>query len=78
MAAIKWLTPELGAYKLQKLDHLAIQKFINMMVDKKLSPRTINDCINLLSNCLKYAVKHKLIENNPCELVEKPTNVKKQ
>jgi len=77
-AAIKWLTPELGAYKLQKLDHLAIQKFINNMSDKKLSPRTINDCINLLNNALNYAVKHKLISTNPCELIEKPSNVKKE
>lgn len=71
-AAINWITPNLGAYKLQKLDHTAIQAFIHTMLNKNLSPRTVNDCISLLKNALNYAVKHKLIESNPCDLVERP------
>jgi len=54
------------------------QSFNILLDDRDLSGRTVNDCINTLSNALQYAVKHKLIENNPCELVEKPRIEKKE
>ena len=77
-AIIDWIKPELGSYKLQKLDHIAIQKFIHTMLNKGLSSRTVNDCVSLLNNALNYAIKHGLIESNPCRLVEKPKIHKKE
>lgn len=78
-ADIDWIKPIIGDNKLQKVATSTVQDFINTMVyEKNLSPRTVNDCINLLSNALNYAVKLKLIESNPCDFVQKPKAVRKE
>ena len=67
-----YIKPALGDIFLKALRTEHIQKMINDMIDKGLSPKNIRDTFNNINAAMKKAVKTKLISHNPCDAVELP------
>ena len=65
------ITPNLGHYQLRQLNHQAIQEYYSKSIEK-LSPRTVAKHHRLLSQALKYAIRHGYLGRNPCDLVDAP------
>lgn len=67
------LSPALGEMPIQKLSPQDIQKYYTMLLrGKKLSPNTIRRHHDLLSACLRMAVKQDVLARCPTERVEPP------
>ncbi len=69
----KYINPLLGRYKLQELQPIHIQNYIDDLLGV-LSPQTIKIHINILNLALKKAYRLKLIRENIVELVDLPKN----
>ena len=75
-----YLLPELGKYKLNKIDVLLLQKYINSLSKKKnhqnkdkyISTTTANGVYRLLRNILNRAVDWEYIEKNPLLKIKAP------
>lgn len=72
------IKPAIGHYKLKMLRPDTIQKFINGLVDKGLSPATIEAIYKLLHNALEIAVDDGLIVRNVSQRVKRPKVLKPQ
>lgn len=60
------INPRLGHYRIQKIDHLIIQRFIyDLVKEASLSPNTIKKIIDMLRAIFKKATSLKLIKENP-------------
>ncbi len=66
------IKPILGHYKLKALRQDMIQKFVNCLSDKGLSPSTVEDIYKLLRNALETAVDDGLIVRNVANKVKLP------
>ncbi len=78
------IKPKLGKVKLQKLDTVKIQKFINERHDKGctnsnggLSAKTVKNIYNTLNLALEQAVRNNILYKNPCSAVVLPKQEKK-
>lgn len=75
------LIPELGQYRLCNLSAMVIQRFYNyMLLELKLSGKTIHNVHGVLSKALNQAVKMDMLKKNPClqttlPRIEKPAIV---
>ena len=49
-----------------------IQRYYSLKIDEGLSSNTVIKHHVIIRSALQYAVKTKLIKENPCDLVEKP------
>ena len=75
-----YIVPEIGKYKLCKLDTLVLWKFVNKLLkykkkdkpDEIISTTTANDVYRLLRNILNRAVDWGFIESNPLLKVPPP------
>lgn len=76
------ILPNLGDFELQKLTTIAIQEFINYMLergnkccseDKGLSAKSVRDCIILFKQALKQAIEWGMLTRNPADGVRIPT-----
>lgn len=67
-----YIKPALGDIFIKSLRPEHIQKMVNDMIDRELSPKNIRDTFNNINAAMKKAVKLRLIPYNPCEAVELP------
>ena len=66
------IKPSLGSIPLKILNANTIQTWINGMIQKGLSPKTIRNTYNILNPALKKAVPLRMIPHNPSEGVVLP------
>lgn len=66
------IIPALGHYQLRQLNYQAIQEYYSQAEKIPLTTRTVHKHHRLLSQALKYAVKHGYLVVNPCDLVDAP------
>ena len=71
-----YIKPHLGDIKLKALRAEHVQKMVNAMIDKGLSPKNIRDTYNNINAATKQAVKLRMIPYNPCEGVVLPKRKK--
>ncbi len=67
-----YIKPALGDIMLKSLRAEHVQRMVNDMSAKGLSPKNIRDTFNNVNAAMKKAVKIHLIPYNPCEGVELP------
>ena len=67
-----YIKPSLGDILLQSLRAHHIQKMVNDMIAKGLSPKNIRDTYNNVNAAMKKAVVLRMIPYNPCEGVTLP------
>lgn len=70
------IKPAIGHYKLKALRQDIIQKFVNSLSDKGLSPSTVEDIYKLLHNAIETAVDDGLIVRNITNKVKLPKKSK--
>jgi integrase len=61
----RYLGPELGRMKLDKIGVRNIEQFKAKMLKRKLSPKTVNNALAVLSKMLRYAEETELIVKAP-------------
>ncbi len=66
----------LGDIKLKSLRTEHVQRMVNEMLKKGLSPKNIRDSYNIVNASMKKAVKLKEVLYNPCDGVELPKQKK--
>lgn len=71
-----YIIPTLGNIQLKALNTDHVQKWINELHQRGLSPKTIRNAYNNLNAALKKAVVLRMIPYNPCNGVELPKLVK--
>ncbi|MBE5949534.1 MAG: hypothetical protein E7261_10975 [Lachnospiraceae bacterium] len=71
---------ELGDCQLMKLDRRQVQRYVHLLQDHGLSPKSVKNYVMLLSGIYEYATKYGYIEakRNPCSMVDLPKQNKKQ
>lgn len=74
----RYLKPALGHLLLSKLQPQDIQAMEARLLERGLSPRTIQHTHRVLHEALKYATKWGLLFRNPAEAVDPPRVVKKE
>ena len=67
-----YIKPSIGDILIKSLRTEHVQRMINDMNDKGLSPKNIRDTFNNINAAMKKAVKIRLIPYNPCEAIELP------
>ena len=67
-----YLTPELGKWRLTKLDAAEGQGFVNRLLKRGLSARTAHLSLVTLKRALKQAEREGLIQRNVAKLVDAP------
>ena len=67
-----YIKPAIGDIFLKSLRTEHVQRMINDMYGRGLSPKNIRDTFNNVNAAMKKAVKVRLIPYNPCEAVELP------
>ncbi len=72
LIADKHLVPALGHIKLRELQAPAIQDYYSEACED-LSARTVHHIHRVLSQALRYSVKHGMLGRNPCEDVDPPS-----
>jgi integrase len=73
-----YVRPALGTKKLTAVRPLDVQEFVNGMVDRGLSPRTVRYTHAVLQRAFKRAIRWKLLASNPASEVELPKNVRRE
>lgn len=66
------INPAIGHYKLKTLRQDMIQKFVNGLSEKGLSPSTVTDVYKLLHNALETAIDNGYIARNAANRVKLP------
>ena len=74
----RYVLPELGGWKKDKLKKMIIRKWMSDMIDLDLSPRTVRAAFGVLHTALKDAVDDGVIARNPCEGIKQPKNERKR
>ena len=69
-----WIVPYLGTKKVAKIKRLDVQKFINLMTDKGLSPKTIKNYYSVFRTIMNFAVDMDIIPQSPCHNIRLPKN----
>lgn len=72
------IIPGLGAYKLNKLNHLVLQRFFTDKVNAKYSRHYVNSIYSIINGSLNQALKWGFITRNPMNLVTLPKNNKNE
>ncbi|MEW9668648.1 tyrosine-type recombinase/integrase [Ammoniphilus sp. 3BR4] len=73
------INPYLGSYKLQDLNSILLQKYVNELAkNSKLQANSIKKVLDILKVALKKAKKLSLIRENPLDNVELPRGEKKE
>jgi integrase len=63
----RYVIPAIGSVKLKKLSAMHVQGMYRSMLDKDLSPRTVQYTHAVLHRALKQAVRWGLVPHNVCE-----------
>ena len=67
-----YINPYIGDIQISSLRAEHVQKMVNGMLDKGLSPKNIRDTFNNINAAMKKAVVLRMIPFNPCEGVVLP------
>ena len=67
-----YIKPAIGDIYLRSLRAEHVQRMVNDMHSRGLSPKNIRDAFNNVNAAMKKAVKLRIIPHNPCEAVELP------
>ena len=73
-----YVSPGLGAVRLDKLTTLQVQAWVRGLGDRGLAPRTVRAAAGVLNAALRYAVRLRLLPYNPCADVELPRRSRKE
>jgi integrase len=65
-----YITPNIGHLKLEKLNALQLQKFINQLYEDSVGDRTVKYSKQILSSALTWGVEMGLAANNPCPKIK--------
>ena len=68
-----WIRPYLGHKKCSALTRLDVQRWINLMTDNGLSPKTIRNYVTVLRSMMNFAVNMGIIDDTPCRNLRLPT-----
>ena len=68
----RYIEPELGAIRMDKLNVIAVQRWVNGMQARKLSARTVRAAFGTLHTALRQAIKWRLLPYDPSADVELP------
>ena len=71
-----YIKPAIGDILIQSLTASHVQRMVNDMTRRGLSPKNIRDTFNNVNAAMKLAVKIRLIPYNPCEGVSLPKRKK--
>ncbi len=74
----RYIRPKIGNLLLSKLKPLDIQAVYTLMLENKLSARTVRFAHSILSSALTQAVKWQIIPVNPAKMVDLPQNHRKE
>ncbi len=66
------IIPALGQMKINELNHVAIQKYINELIEENLTPRYIEYLFTIINGAVEHAVKTERLIKNPLQYVEVP------
>lgn len=69
----KHIKPNLGRFKLNKLNSLAIDNFYSKLEEEGKSTATIKKIHSIIRASLEYALQYQLIKRNPASVVKTPT-----
>lgn len=69
---INTILPILGKKKINKVSRLDVQKLINALADKGLSPKTIRNYYSVLSGIMEFGVKLNELNDTPCQHITIP------
>lgn len=67
-----YIKPAIGDILIQSLRTEHVQRMVNDMMNRGLSPKNIRDTYNNINAAMKLAVKTHLVQYNPCEGVSLP------
>jgi len=70
------IIPGLGAYKINKLNHLVLQRFFTNKINAKYSRHYVNSIYSIINGSLNQALKWGFVTSNPMMLVTLPKNNK--
>lgn len=68
----RWITPEIGAVRLDKLTAAHVRGMLRSMEDADLSPASRKQALAILQRALKVAVHEQRVVRNVAELVDRP------
>jgi integrase len=68
----RYVVPAIGSVKLKRLSAMHVQGMYRSMLDRNLSPRTVQYTHAVLRRALKQAVRWGLVPHNVCEDVDRP------
>jgi len=74
---LKYVTDAIGSAKLQDVTPLQVQNFVLGMMNRGLSPRTIEYAVRVLHAALGDAVKRHLLPRNPADHIKLPKKQKR-
>jgi integrase len=66
------IVPELGLAGLQKLTVTQVNQFKVKLIKKGLDPASINQILDVLNHGLNYAIRFKIIKENPLKFIDRP------
>lgn len=69
---INTILPVLGKKKINKVSRLDVQKFVNKMSDKGLSPKTVRNYYSVLSGIMEFGVRINELNDTPCQHITLP------
>ncbi len=75
---IQYVLPRLGDRRLDQLSPMEIQDLYNALSEKGLSPRTVRYAHSILRSALAQAVRWRVLNGNPADLVELPAKKPKE
>lgn len=67
-----YFDPVVGHVKLSRVSKLMIAEIVHGMITDEKSAGTIHKAVSAMSSVFSYAMKHELIDRNPCSCIEMP------
>lgn len=67
-----YIVPDLGPIRLDKLTTMQVQRWVNGLLERKLSSRTVRAAFGTLHAALRQAVRWRILSAVPTDLVELP------
>lgn len=73
---VHYVLSAIGNYGLNELDEEVGEELLNSLIDQALKPSTIQVIFRITKQCMKEAIRKKLIKENPFEGIQLPKVVK--
>jgi integrase len=70
----KRVKTELGHLRIDKVTTRDVQRFIGKLIKENRSAKSIRNCVSFISTVFGYAIRMKMIRENPCKDVTLPKN----